>query len=222
MRDGFVARYSDVPFESQPCWRWRDNEIVVACSGIERNHVQRHGDQIDYVGISLAIVPSFMQTHHRRPVCLLLTATDLPVWSGIETVGTLYQKDHEQFHLVITEPPVRDREWLVGNQDVTTVPPITTPRLLWLEFSPYQVTLTMQGQGRFSYRHLWRQGLYGTSRYWLQDETGLQGGHFQLCNFTRSLTLDARPLPTFLRVEYELWSAKMQLGHYVLNLEIRH
>ncbi|MBW4473119.1 MAG: hypothetical protein KME45_22485 [Stenomitos rutilans HA7619-LM2] len=164
-----------------------------------------------------------MQLHHRKPVSLLLTATDLPMWSGLETVGTLYQKDQEQFHLLMTEPTVSDRESLVGSHDVTTASPITTPRLLWLEFSPYQVTLTMQGQGQFSYRHVWRQGLYGTSRYWLQSDTmKLEDGHFQLRNFTRSLTLEAHPLPTFLRVEYELWTANMLLGHYVLNLDIRH
>jgi hypothetical protein len=163
-----------------------------------------------------------MQTHHHKAVCLLLTAIDLPVWSGLETVGTLYQKDQEQFHLVMTEPAVRDRDFVVGNQDVTTLPAVTTPRLLWLEFSPYQVTLTMQGQGQFSYRHLWRQGVYGSSRYGLYDETDQRTGQFHLRNFTRSLTLKGSPLPTFLRVEYELWSAKMQLGHYVLNLEIRH
>lgn len=164
-----------------------------------------------------------MQPHHRKPVSLLLTSTDLPIWSGIETVGTLYQKDQERFHLLMTEPVVRDREPLMSRHDVTTVPPITTPRLLWLEFSPYQVTLTMQGQGAFSYRHVWRHGLYGQNRYWLQTETGKPDeGQLQLRNFTRSLTLEARPLPTFLRVEYELWSNKMPLGHYVLNLDIRH
>ena len=163
-----------------------------------------------------------MQTHHHKAVCLLLTAIDLPVWSGLETVGTLYQKDQEQFHLVMTEPAVGDRDFVVGNQDVTTLPAVTTPRLLWLEFSPYQVTLTMQGQGQFSYRHLWRQGVYGSSRYWLHDAADQRTGQFHLRNFTRSLTLKGSPLPTFLRVEYELWSAKMQLGHYVLNLEIRH
>lgn len=164
-----------------------------------------------------------MQPHHRKPVCLLLTSTDLPVWSGIETVGTLEQKDHERFHLLMTEPGVPDREYLVGSHDVTTAPSLTTPRLLWLEFSPYQVALTMQGQGQFGYRHVWRQGLYGSSRYSLQsDTTTPEDGHFQLRNFTRSLTLEARPLPTFLRVEYELWTANMLLGHYVLNLDIRH
>jgi hypothetical protein len=44
----------------------------------------------------------------------------------------------------------------------------------------------------------------------------------RLRNFTRSLTLTGRPLPEHLRVEYELWSAKVQLGHYILNLEIHH
>jgi hypothetical protein len=163
-----------------------------------------------------------MQTHYHKAVCLLLTAIDLPVWSGLETVGTLYQKDQEQFHLVMTEPAVRDRDFVVGNQDVTTLPAVTTPRLLWLEFSPYQVTLTMQGQGQFSYRHFWRQGVYGSSRYGLYDEADQRTEQFYLQNFTRSLTLKGSPLPTFLRVEYELWSAKIQLGHYVLNLEIRH
>ncbi len=162
-----------------------------------------------------------MQTHHHRPVCLLFTATDLPVWSGIETTATLYQKDHEQFHLLMTEPAVRDRAFRTGDQDVATALTTTTPRLLWLEFSPYRVTLTMQGQGQFSYRHLWQQGLYGLSRYALQDEDG-QHRLLHLRNYTRHLTLKGHPLPTFLRVEYELWTEKMQLGQYVLNLEIRH
>ena len=163
-----------------------------------------------------------MQPHHQKPVCRLFTSTDLPVWSGLETVGTLYQKDQEQFHLVMTEPALGDRDLVVGHQDVTTLPAVTTPRLLWLEFSPYQVTLTMQGQGQFSYRHLWRQGVYGSSRYGLYDEAEQRTGQFHLRNYTRSLTLKGSPLPTFLRVEYELWAAKLQLGHYVLNLEIRH
>ena len=163
-----------------------------------------------------------MQTHHHRTVCLLFTSTDLPVWSGLETVGTLYQKDQERFHLLLTEPVVRDRDLVVGNQEVATVPAVTTPRLLWLEFSPYQVTLTMQGQGPFSYRHLWRKGVYGLSRYWLHDEADQRTGQFHLRNFTRNLTLEGSPLPTFLRVEYELWTATMPLGHYVLNLEMRH
>lgn len=51
----------------------------------------------------------------------------------------------------------------------------------------------------------------------------LQGNEqMRLRNFTRSLTLTGRPLPEHLRVEYELWSAKVQLGHYILNLEIDH
>ncbi|SRR5579883_2190850 len=164
-----------------------------------------------------------MQAHHRKSVCLLLTATDLPVWSGVETVGTLYQKDQEQFHLLMTEPTVLpDRDRVAIGQDVTTAPPVTTPRLLWLEFSPYRVTLTMQGQGQFSYRHCWHRGVYGPSQYWLQNEIDQPPMQFHLQNFTRDLTLAGKPLPNFLRVEYELWTAKMPLGHYVLNLEIRH
>ncbi len=44
----------------------------------------------------------------------------------------------------------------------------------------------------------------------------------RLRNFTRRLTLVGRPFPQQLRIEYELWSEKLQLGNYILNLEISH
>lgn len=163
-----------------------------------------------------------MLPHHQKSVSLLLTSTDLPLWSAVETVATLYEKDQEWFHLVLTEPAVHDREIAANGQEIITAPPITTPRLLWLEFSPYRVTMTMQGNGQFSYRHLWERGVYGLSRYWLQSGSSEPTGQLCLRNFTRDLTLQGKPLPTFLRVEYELWSENMQLGRYVLNLDIRH
>lgn len=169
-----------------------------------------------------------MLTNHRKPVCLSLVSTDLPLWSVVETAATLYQKDQERFHLLLTEPVLMDREVQAEAeaQDVTTLPIAETPRLLWLEISPYRVVMTMQGNGKFSYRHFWEQGVYGVSRYWLQSESFNNSGQLRLRNYTRSLTLkggfQAGMLPHQLRVEYELWSEKIQLGCYVLNLEIHH
>ncbi len=47
-----------------------------------------------------------MLTHHHKPVCLSIISTDLPVWSVVETPATLYQKDTEKFHLLLTAPPL--------------------------------------------------------------------------------------------------------------------
>lgn len=163
-----------------------------------------------------------MLTHHRRPVCLSIVSTDLPVWSTVETAATLYQKDKERFHLLLTEPAIPDREPESEVASVASQPKGNNPRLLWLEISPYRVIMTMQGNSKLSYRHLWERGVYGISRYWLQSESMTTTGPLRLRNYTRSLTLEGRPLPVHLRVEYELWSEKVQLGHYILNLDIHH
>jgi hypothetical protein len=154
-----------------------------------------------------------MLTHQRKPVCLSLISTDLPLWYVVETAGTLYQKDRDRFHLLLKEPPLKSCD---------PVPQAVTTRLVWLEISPYRVIMTMQGNGQLGYRHFWEPGVYGLSRYWLPSDS-LQGNEsIRLRNFTRSLTLSARPFPEHLRVEYELWTDKIQLGHYILNLEISH
>ena len=163
-----------------------------------------------------------MLTHHRRPVCLSLVSTDLPVWSTIETAATLYQKDKDRFHILLTEPAIPDREPEAETSDLSGEPKIAKPRLLWLEISPYRVIMTMQGNGNLSYRHLWEKGVYGISRYWIQNESIQGNGSLRLRNFTRNLTLEGRPLPVHLRVEYELWSEKVHMGRYVLNLDIHH
>ncbi len=161
-----------------------------------------------------------MLTHHRRPVSLSIVSTDLPVWSGVQTIATIYQRDHERFHLLLTEPKVAISQ---EQSDQGSTPPdrLPTPRLLWLEMSPYRITMTMQGDGKLSYRHLWERGVYGISRYWLQGSQSGQGSRLQLRNFTRQLTLDGKTLPERLHLDYELWSDKLQLGSYVLNLEIQ-
>lgn len=155
-----------------------------------------------------------MLTHHRKPVCLSIISTDLPIWSVVETSATLYQKAPERFHVLLTAPPLQDQQQTEGS---TT----SNPRLLWLEISPYRVIMTMQANDQVSYRHYWEEGIYGLSRYWLQSELLQSSEQIRLRNFTRSLTLVSSSLPQHLRVEYELWSEKVKLGQYVLNMEIR-
>ena len=170
-----------------------------------------------------------MLTHHRKPVCLSIISTDLPFWSVVETAGTLYQKDTNRFHLLLTAPPLISCEVESSPSLENTLPQKITkayapssPRILWLEISPYRVIMTMQGNGQVSYRHFWEQGVYGVSRYWLPAES-LQPNHpIRLRNFTKTLTLTGHHLPEHLRVEYELWAEKVQLGSYILNLEIQH
>lgn len=163
-----------------------------------------------------------MLTHHRRPVCFSLVSTDLPIWFTVETAATLYQKDQERFHLLFSEPaPLEWESELIATED-TKQPKREKRRLLWIELSPYRVIMTMQGNGKLSYRHLWEQGVYGVNRYWLQSDSLVGHEAFCLRNYTRSLTLAGHPLPQHLRLEYELWSGKIQFGRYVLNLEIHH
>lgn len=164
-----------------------------------------------------------MLTHHRKPVSLSLVSTDLPIWSVVETAATVYQKDNEIFHLLLHEPAIIDKEPQPENsKELITLPVALKPRLLWLEISPYRVIMTMQGNGNYSYRHLWERGMYGVSRYCLRNDSLVIPGQLKFRNFTRKLLLTGRPLPEYLRLEYELWSDKLQLGQYVLNLEIHH
>lgn len=161
-----------------------------------------------------------MLTHHRKPVSLSLVSTDLPIWSVVETAATLYQKDRDRFHLLMSEPVTRDLER--SDTPIGTTSTASKARLLWLEISPHRVIMTMQGNAQVSYRHFWEQGVYGLSRYWLQSESLKASGHMRLRNFTRSLKLEGGSLPEHLRLEYELWSEKVQLGCYILKLEIHH
>ncbi|GAB1537703.1 hypothetical protein NUACC21_03540 [Scytonema sp. NUACC21] len=170
-----------------------------------------------------------MLTHHRKPVCLSLISTDLPVWSVVETAATLYQKDRDRFHLLLTTPPVKNCEVKSSQGQQRNDSPIedsvnnsSSPRVLWLEITPYRVIMTMQGNGQLSYRHFWEQGVYGITRYWLPTASIQHNEPIRLRNFTRNLTLDGYPLPERLRVEYELWTGDLQLGNYILNLEIKH
>lgn len=142
-------------------------------------------------------------------------ALDLPIWSMVETSATLYEKDAERYHLLFPEPALEECP-LDGDGGQA----IASPRFLWLELSPYRVILTMQTHGKLSYRHYWERGIFGVSRFWLQADDPAQCSQMKLRNYTRTLTLDGHPLPTHLRVEYELWAQKVNLGHYVLHVDI--
>ncbi|NEQ97872.1 MAG: hypothetical protein F6K30_14325 [Cyanothece sp. SIO2G6] len=171
-----------------------------------------------------------MLSQSRKPVCLSLVSFDMPIWSSLETSATLYQKTPEQFHVLLTEPafhhhPSHSSPWTTPTPasepaSAPSTPDGDAPRLLWLEISPQRVTMTMQGNGRFSYRHYWEQGTSGVNRYWLQGDRMEQAGQMRLRNFTRSLALTGGENLEQLRLEYQLWSQRLCLGHYVMNLEI--
>lgn len=164
-----------------------------------------------------------MLTQHRKSVCLSFLSTDLPIWSVVETAATLYQKDHDRFHLLLSASSVKNCEEVnTVCQEQQSAQASSISRLLWLEISPYRVIMTMQGNTQLSYRHFLEQGVYGTTRYWLPAESLQPNKPIRLRNFTRSLILKGHPLPEHLRVEYELWAGEVQLGNYILNLEVKH
>lgn len=148
-----------------------------------------------------------MLAHHRKPVYLSLSSTDLPIWSTIETTAVLYQKDAQRFHLLL-------------NQNTSTQQETCRKELTWLEITPTRVIMTTQGHGKLSYRHFWEQDSYGISRYWLNTQHTKNLSSLRFRNYTSSLKLDGNTLPESLRVEYELWSGKVQLGCYVMRLDI--
>jgi hypothetical protein len=170
-----------------------------------------------------------MLTHHCKSVDLSLVSTDLPVWSVVEIPVVLYQKDRDRFLLVLTTPSLKNCE--VGNfftpenissQEQGHADVASSRRVLWLEITPKRVIMTMQGNAQLSYRHLWEQGVSSTTCYWLPTDSQQQTKPIRLRNFTRSLTLRGHPLPEHLRVEYELWVGELQVGNYILNLNIKH
>ncbi|MEM7726496.1 MAG: hypothetical protein AAF208_09005 [Cyanobacteria bacterium P01_A01_bin.45] len=170
-----------------------------------------------------------MLTHQRKPVSLSLVSTDLPVSSVVETAATLYQKDKERFHLLLTTPPLKSENNEEFRNKGSSSQPLEKkvtapygPQVLWLEISPYRVIATMQGNAQLSYRHFWEKGVYGISRYWLPTESLQPQAPIRLRNFTKNLSLKMNPLPENLRVEYELWAGKLQLGYYILSLNIQH
>ena len=156
-----------------------------------------------------------------KTVYLSFISTDLPVWNKITTQASLYQKDRDKFHLLLDRQNLpyssEASEIIEGEENI-----INKKSLIWLEFSPYRIIMTMQSNGRFSYRHFWERGVYGISRYWLNGSDSETSQSFRLQNYTRYLKCDFNPIPKSLQVEYELWSSNLKLGSYLLHLDINN
>ncbi|MEM8641627.1 MAG: hypothetical protein AAGG51_22835 [Cyanobacteria bacterium P01_G01_bin.54] len=156
-----------------------------------------------------------MLSRHRRPISLSWTALNLPVQTDVETLATLYPKDRDRFHLFLRYPSLAQA---APHSPLT--PLATQGGGLWLEISPHRVIMTLQGRNYQGYRHFWERGVYGRSRYWIQGEAVRCRSALCLRNFTRSLQLYTLSLPQYLRLEYELWSDKLSLGCYQLEIDI--
>ena len=150
-----------------------------------------------------------MLANRRNNVYLSFISTDLPLWNIIEGNASLYQKDSDKFHLLLEQ-----------NNLAQSQPTTSTKGLLWLEISPSRVVLTMQSNGKFSYRHFWERGVYGISRYWFNADLPENSSSFRLRNFTRFLQFDCDPFLKSVQINYELWSSQLKLGSYVLHLDL--
>jgi hypothetical protein len=159
---------------------------------------------------------------HQCPVTLSFISTNLPILTHIEAVALLYQREKQKFHLLFKEIGDTQIPNFNGSTSQNEIIATNGKKSLWLEISPYRVIMTQQSEGQLNYRHFWEQGVYGISRYWLHSysEPENLNQNLRLRNFTRSLTLKGKPLPRSLRIEYELWSDKLNLGHYILHLEV--
>ncbi|HHP7230079.1 MAG TPA: hypothetical protein ACFCUY_04385 [Xenococcaceae cyanobacterium] len=161
-----------------------------------------------------------MQSDPRKTVYLSFISTDLPLWNIIEARASLYQKEQDKFHLLLNQQNLPTSTKAEDYAATSLESESSKKGLLWLEISPDRVMMTMQSNSRFSYRHFWEKGVYGISRYWLNSQTSETSNSFRLRNYTRYLKLNSNPVPQSLQVEYELWSAQLKLGSYVLHLEI--
>ena len=155
-----------------------------------------------------------MLVNRYQTVHLSFISTDLPIWNMIQAKATLYQKDEERFHLLLNQQKLPHSIIPMSDQDQSE------QGLFWLEISPYRVMMTMQSNSKLSYRHFWEQGIYGVSRYCLNTEPDQPTQSLRFRNFTRYLKVDGHPFPRNVRIEYEMWSAKVHLGSYILYLNI--
>jgi hypothetical protein len=155
-----------------------------------------------------------MLVNRYQTVYLSFISTDLPIWNVIEATASLYQKDQERFHLLLNQQnlPRSISPGIENNQ--------SEQGLFWLDISPYRVIMTMQSNSRLSYRHFWERGVYGISRYCLNTTPDQPSQSIRLRNFTRYLKVENAPWLQNLRIEYEIWSEKLQLGSYILNLDL--
>ncbi|MBL1211167.1 hypothetical protein [Geminocystis sp. GBBB08] len=161
-----------------------------------------------------------MLTEHRS-VSLSYISTNLEILVHLDAIATVYQRNDGKFHVVLNNidfgVEVDGRKEILLNQSHQN-----SKNLLWLEISPYRVIMTQQNTNNVNYRHFWERGVYGKSRYWINGDgaENNQQNYLHLRNFTRSLTLVNQSNPQSLRIEYELWSSNLNLGNYILHLEI--
>ncbi|MGD1918997.1 MAG: hypothetical protein ACFCAD_08935 [Pleurocapsa sp.] len=146
-----------------------------------------------------------MLINRHQTVYLSFISTDFPVWNVIEATASLYQKDQERFHLLLNQQNL-PQSVFPDNQEKFD------RGLFWLEITPYRVILTMQSNNRLSYRHFWEKGIYGVSRYCLSSDPDEPGKSIRFSNFTRYLKVEQDVYPKNVRIEYEMWSEKVQLG----------
>ncbi|MCC0176152.1 hypothetical protein I4641_04050 [Waterburya agarophytonicola K14] len=154
-----------------------------------------------------------MLVNRYQTVYLSFISTDLPVWNVIEAKASLYQKDREKFHLLLNQQ----------NLPRSICPDLAEKcdrGLFWLEITPYRVMMTMQSNNQLSYRHFWERGIYGVSRYCLNTAPDLPSQSLRFRNFTRYLKVEQDIIPRNVRIEYEMWSHNVQLGSYILHLDI--
>ncbi len=154
-----------------------------------------------------------MLINRHQTVYLSFISKDLPVWNVIETTASLYQKSEEKFHLLLNQQSL-PHSIASDNQEKSN------QGLFWLEITPYRVMLTMQSNNRLSYRHFWEKGVYGVSRYCLNSNPDEPSRSLRFRNFTRHLKVEQDTYPTKVRIEYEMWSDKAQLGTYILHLDL--
>lgn len=162
-----------------------------------------------------------MLTEHRS-VSLSYISTNLEILVHLDGIATLYPRDNDKFHVVLNNVEFGKVLDSVGRDFATNNNSQNSRNLLWLEISPYRVIMTQQNRDGVNYRHFWERGIYGKSRYWINGD--YDGNNRQNClhlrNFTRSLTLVNKSNSKSLRIEYELWSNHLNLGNYILHLEI--
>ena len=156
-----------------------------------------------------------MLINRHQTVSLSFISTDLPVWTVIEATASLYQKDQERFHLLLNQ---QNLPYSISTDNQNRF----NQGLFWLEITPYRVLLTMQSNNKLSYRHFWEKGIYGVSRYCLNTNSDESAKSLRFRNFTRHLKVeqDLNNYPKSVRIEYEMWSEKTNLGCYILHLDI--
>ena len=155
-----------------------------------------------------------MLINRHQTVHLSLISTDVPLWHTIQTEGSMFQKEQEVFHLVLNQQNLPHSLSSPAEQSQLC------QGVFWLEISPYRVIMTMQSNANLSYRHFWEQGVYGISRYCLSTGLDQPSQAITFRNFTRYLKVDSNPFPHNVRLEYEMWSGKTNLGSYILHLAI--